>query len=158
MRQSPRVSPTCSDQSASRRHAERPAIHRRRSQWRQGLSERMHTITNQVAEGLTTLDVTPARDEIERRIAGVAPGRLCRPVLALEIDGAYVPSRPEARVTIQEAREKAVEGGYHIYGSDGMDTYYEGVNSESSHGRAQIMRPRLWCPQKNGVEDAAAAA
>ena len=35
-------------------------------------------------------------------------------------------------MTIQEALNKAVEGGYHIYGSDGMDTYYEGANSEYS--------------------------
>lgn len=31
-------------------------------------------------------------------------------------------------MTIQEAMNKAVEGGYHLYGSDGMDTYYEGAN------------------------------
>jgi hypothetical protein len=35
-------------------------------------------------------------------------------------------------MTIQEVIDKAVEGGYHIYGSDGMDTYYEGANSEFS--------------------------
>jgi hypothetical protein len=33
---------------------------------------------------------------------------------------------------IQEAMNKAVEGGYHINGSDGMATYYEGANSECS--------------------------
>jgi hypothetical protein len=59
-------------------------------------SERMHTFTNQVAEGLTVLDVTPSRDEIERRIAEVAAGRFRRPVLVLGIDGAYVPTRPES--------------------------------------------------------------
>jgi hypothetical protein len=35
-------------------------------------------------------------------------------------------------MTIQEALNKAVEGGYHIYGSDGMDTCYEGANSKYS--------------------------
>ena len=35
-------------------------------------------------------------------------------------------------MTIQEAINKANEGGYHIYGSDGMDTDYEGANSEYS--------------------------
>ena len=35
-------------------------------------------------------------------------------------------------MTIQEAINKAVAGGYHIRGSDGMDTYYEGANSEFS--------------------------
>ena len=33
---------------------------------------------------------------------------------------------------VQEALDTAVEGGYHIYGSDGMDTYYAGANSEYS--------------------------
>jgi hypothetical protein len=59
-------------------------------------SERMHTFTNHVAEGLTVLDVAPSRDEIERRIAEVAAGRWRRPVLVLGIDGAYVPTRPES--------------------------------------------------------------
>src|SRR2546429_3232189 len=58
--------------------------------------ERMHTLTNQVAEGLTVLDVAPSRDEIERRIAEVAAGRWRRPVVVLGIDGAYVPTRPES--------------------------------------------------------------
>jgi hypothetical protein len=31
-------------------------------------------------------------------------------------------------MTIQEALNKANEGGYHIFGSDGMDTYYEGAH------------------------------
>jgi hypothetical protein len=35
-------------------------------------------------------------------------------------------------MTIPEAIDKATEGGYHIYGSDGMDTYYAGANSEYS--------------------------
>jgi hypothetical protein len=59
-------------------------------------SERMHTVTNQAAEGLTVLDVTPSRDEIERRIAAVAAGHWRRPVLVLGIDGAYVPTRPDS--------------------------------------------------------------
>jgi hypothetical protein len=35
-------------------------------------------------------------------------------------------------MTVQEALNTAVAGGYHIYGSDGMDTLYEGANSEYS--------------------------
>jgi hypothetical protein len=58
-------------------------------------SERMHTLMNQVAEGLTVLDVTPSREEIARRVAEVSAGRFRRPVLVLGIDGAYVPTRPE---------------------------------------------------------------
>jgi hypothetical protein len=59
-------------------------------------SERRHTVTNHAAEGLTVLDVTPSRDEIERRIAEVAAGRFRRPGLVLGIDGAYVPTRPDS--------------------------------------------------------------
>ena len=35
-------------------------------------------------------------------------------------------------MTIQAALNTATEGGYHIYGSDGMDTLYEGANSAYS--------------------------
>lgn len=59
-------------------------------------SERMHTLTNQVAEGLSVLNVAPSRQEIDQRVAQVAAGRFRRPVLVLGIDGAYVPSRPES--------------------------------------------------------------
>jgi Uncharacterised protein family (UPF0236) len=59
-------------------------------------SERMHTVTNQVAEHLTVVDVAPSRQEIERRIAEVAAGRVRRPVMVLGIDGAYVPTRPDS--------------------------------------------------------------
>ena len=55
-------------------------------------SERMHTWMNQVAEGLMGLDVLPAREEIERRVAEVSAGRLRRPVLVVGIDGAYGPT------------------------------------------------------------------
>jgi hypothetical protein len=51
-------------------------------------SERRHTTTNQVAEGLTVLDVAPSRREIAQRLAEVAAGRFRRPVLVLGIDGA----------------------------------------------------------------------
>jgi hypothetical protein len=35
-------------------------------------------------------------------------------------------------MTIQEAMHKAVAGGYHIHGSDGTETSYEGTNGEFS--------------------------
>lgn len=57
-------------------------------------SERMPTVTNHIAEGLTVLDVVPPRNEMEQRIAAVSAGRSRRPVLVLGIDGAYVPPRP----------------------------------------------------------------
>jgi hypothetical protein len=37
-------------------------------------TERMHTLTNQVAQGLTVLDIAPSREEIEKRIAEGAFG------------------------------------------------------------------------------------
>src|SRR5215467_13896042 len=67
-------------------------------------SERMHTMTNQVAEGLTVLDVAPSRREIECRIAALSAGCLRRPVLVLGIDGAYVPTRPDSARASQEGR------------------------------------------------------
>jgi hypothetical protein len=48
-------------------------------------SERLHTLTNQVAEHLTVMDVALSRQEIERRIAEVAADRVRRPVLVLKI-------------------------------------------------------------------------
>jgi len=59
-------------------------------------SERMHTVTNQVAEGLTVLEVAPSPEEMARRVAIVAVGRRRRPVMVLGIDGAYVPTRPDS--------------------------------------------------------------
>src|SRR5512145_903675 len=59
-------------------------------------SERMHTLTHQVAANLGVVEVAPSREEIDRRVRQVAAGRFRRPVLVLGIDGAYVPSRPES--------------------------------------------------------------
>jgi hypothetical protein len=59
-------------------------------------SERMHTLTNQVAKELTVLDVAPSHHEMAQRIAAVAAGRHRRPVVVLGIDGAYVPTRPDS--------------------------------------------------------------
>jgi len=58
-------------------------------------TERLHTVTNAVAEGLGVLDVAPTRTEIEEQIAAVAAGKRRRPILVLALDGAYVPLRPE---------------------------------------------------------------
>ena len=73
-------------------------------------SERRHTVTHHVGAGLTVLDVTPSRQEIERRIAAVSAGRFRRPVLVLGIDGAYVPTRPDsARVPCEGRRGKRAQ-------------------------------------------------
>jgi hypothetical protein len=58
-------------------------------------SERLHTLTNQAAEGLSVLDVAPSREQIDERIDQVAAGNWRRPVVVLGIDGAYAPTRPE---------------------------------------------------------------
>jgi hypothetical protein len=59
-------------------------------------TERLHTVTNAVAEGLRVLDVAPTREEIEAQIAAVAAGQRRRPIMVVALDGAYVPLRPEA--------------------------------------------------------------
>lgn len=58
-------------------------------------SARLHTVPNQVAEGLTVLDVAPSRQAIARRLASGAPGRLRRPVVVVGRAGASGPTRPE---------------------------------------------------------------
>jgi hypothetical protein len=67
-------------------------------------SARMPTVTNQVGEQLTVLDVAPCREEILRCMASVSAGRFRRPVLVLGIDGAYVPTRPDSAREPQEGR------------------------------------------------------
>ena len=44
-------------------------------------SERLHTYTHQVAEGLSVLNVAPSRAEMDQRVAQVASSRFRRPVL-----------------------------------------------------------------------------
>jgi hypothetical protein len=63
----------------------------------------------------------------------------------------------EQPMTIQEVMKKAVEGGYHLNGSDGMDTEEAGANRESSAwtskehdstgvvgGKAPWLDPHFW--------------
>ena len=50
--------------------------------------ERRHTFTPQVAEDLSVVEVTPAREEIAPRVGQVAAGRLRRPVLVLGMEEA----------------------------------------------------------------------
>jgi len=59
-------------------------------------SERMHTLTHRVAEGLSVLDIAPSREQIEERVAQAAAGTWRRPWVVLGIDGAYAPTRPES--------------------------------------------------------------
>ena len=59
-------------------------------------SERMHTLTNRAAQGLSVLDIAPSREQIDERIAEVAAGKWRRPVVVLGIDGAFAPTRPDS--------------------------------------------------------------
>jgi len=70
-------------------------------------TERMHEVSNAVAEGLGVLDVAPSREEIAAKIATVAEGRRWRPVVVLAIDGADVPTRPETARGQRAGRKKA---------------------------------------------------
>lgn len=58
-------------------------------------TERMHTLTNQMAEGLTVLDVAPSRQALVQAIETRAALEQQAPVMVLAIDGAHVPTRPE---------------------------------------------------------------
>ena len=92
-------------------------------------SERMHTVTNQVAEGLTVLDVAPSRQEIERRMAAVAAGRFRRPVVVLGIDGAYVPTRPDSARERRPGREGSGPSGRCGVGSGAMPRVFASISS-----------------------------
>jgi hypothetical protein len=74
-----------------------------------GLSLSAHTaheMTQEVAAGLTVLDVVPSREEIVAKIAAVAAGQTWRPILVLAIDGADVPTRPETAKGRRPGRKK----------------------------------------------------
>lgn len=58
-------------------------------------AERMHTLTNALADGLSVMDVAPNADEIRAQIGKLRAGKLRRPVMVLAIDGAHVPTRPD---------------------------------------------------------------
>ena len=58
-------------------------------------TERLPTVPNAVAEGLSGLDVAPPRAAIAAQIAAVAAGKRRRPGLVMALEGAYVPLRPE---------------------------------------------------------------
>jgi hypothetical protein len=65
-----------------------------------------HELTQEVAAGLTILDVAPSREEIIAKIAAVANGRPRRPIMVLAIDGAAVPTRPETARGRRPGRKK----------------------------------------------------
>jgi hypothetical protein len=65
-----------------------------------------HELTQEVAAGLTGLDVAPSREEIITTIAAVAMGQPWRPSMVLAIDGAEVPPRPEPAKGRRPGRQK----------------------------------------------------
>ena len=81
-------------------------------------AERMHTLTNVLADGLSVLDVAPDADEIRTQIRKLRAGKLRRPVMVLAIDGAHVPTRPDEAGELrdapkcQRARRSRWKGGY----------------------------------------------
>ena len=68
---------------------------------------RRQEVTQAVAEGLTVLDVAPTREKIVAKITAVATGQPWRPILVLAIDGADVPTRPEAAKGQRPGRKRA---------------------------------------------------
>lgn len=69
-------------------------------------AERMHTLTNQLAEGLTVLDVAPDREAILEQIGALHRWKQRRPVMVLAIDGAHVPTRPDEAAELREAPKR----------------------------------------------------
>ena len=65
-----------------------------------------HEVVGEIAAGLTVLSVSPTAEEIGQRIAQVAKGRKWRPIVVLAIDGADVPTRPEAAKGRRPGRKK----------------------------------------------------
>jgi Uncharacterised protein family (UPF0236) len=54
-----------------------------------------HEVVGELGQGLGVLEVSPTREEIAQRVAGVAQAKKQPPILVLAIDGAHVPTRPE---------------------------------------------------------------
>jgi len=69
-------------------------------------TERLHTVTKAVAEGLSGWEVAPPRQERAAQIAAVAAGKRRRPILVLALDGAYGPRRPESARGSRPGRKK----------------------------------------------------
>ncbi len=63
----------------------------------QSLSDHLtHGIVGELTEGLTVLEVSPSAEQIAQKVAQMAEGKKWRPIVVLAIDGAQVPTRPEA--------------------------------------------------------------
>lgn len=69
-------------------------------------TETAHEMTQEVAQGLGVLDVSPSREEILKKIEEAAADKTWRPILALAIDGADTPTRPESARGKGKGRKK----------------------------------------------------
>jgi len=54
-----------------------------------------HAVTNEIAQDLDVLDVSPGKDEVHSRVDQVSSGKFRRPILMIGVDGAFAPTRPE---------------------------------------------------------------
>jgi len=55
----------------------------------------MHECVHAVARETSFADICPSQAEVEAKIAAIAEGKRCRPVMMMTIDGAKAPVRPE---------------------------------------------------------------
>lgn len=58
-------------------------------------TQHMFEITNQVAQDIDVLDVSPKQEEIEEMIKKFSEGKFWRPIVMIGVDGAHAPTRPE---------------------------------------------------------------
>jgi hypothetical protein len=66
-----------------------------------------HEATQGVPEGLTVLNVTPAREGIAVGLTAIATGQTWLPMIMLAIDGAAVPTRSETGQSCRLGRKNA---------------------------------------------------
>jgi hypothetical protein len=54
-----------------------------------------HDVTNEMAQDLDVLDVSPGQAEIHSKVEQISSGKFRRPILMIGLDGAFAPTRPE---------------------------------------------------------------
>lgn len=69
-------------------------------------TETAHEMTEEVAQGLDVLDVSPSREEIMAKIEAAGADKSWRPILVLAIDGANLPTRPDSARGHRRGRKK----------------------------------------------------
>jgi hypothetical protein len=102
-------------------------------------SERMHTLTNRAAEGLSVLDIAPSREQIDEHIAeGVSRIDFCSGEMASASGGARYRWRHRGHTSYLRLRR----GGYPL-GSGGI----ESANKFICHTR--LKRSGAWWYENN---------